>query len=337
MRKPLIIAALVAIPAALLLITNLALGQSANALVACSDFAFSTEEDFITQGPLPPDGSPVISDGDLLGPNHTVCMRNAQLLRTFQVPQDLGLDAVDILDVERELVAFSTELNSPTGGFSAGDLLTTHGAVVPNQALTFLFGVRGLDVGLDGIQFVGNLRNISALLEEARTFGRAGYLKEPGTFAQQLRQHSVDLWFSIEGTHQIPDGPKILDGDLLSALEGKFVIRIEDLLPPSVPAGIPQRGVDFGLDAVAAPRSGDRAQIRFSTEILYRGEPAFNDGDILKQGGGIELPAHSLIAPFEPRADFMGTDALYMRFEAPATERPSFLPLLYRLRRFLGL
>jgi len=331
------LAALVAVPAVLLLITNLALGQGAGSLAACKDFAFSTEEDFITQGPLPPDGDPHISDGDLLGPNHTVCMRNIQLLRTLQVSNDLGLDAVDIVDVERELVAFSTELNSPFGSFSAGDLLTTQGAVIPNQALTFGFGVRDLDLGLDGIQLVGNPRDISALLDAARTFGRAGYLKEPGTFAQQLRQHNVDLWFSIEGTHQIPDGARIVDGDLLSVRDGSFVIRIEDLLPNTVPAGIPQRGVDFGLDAVAAPRSGDLAQIRFSTEILFRGEPAFNDGDILKQGDGIETPAGDLVAPFEPRADFLGTDALYMSFGMPVEERPSFLPLLYRLRRFLGL
>lgn len=75
-------------------------------------------------------------------PNSPTGSRNVQLLRAFQVAPDLGLDAVDIVDVERELVAFSTELNSPTGSFSAGDLLTTHGAVIPNQALTFAFGVR---------------------------------------------------------------------------------------------------------------------------------------------------------------------------------------------------
>jgi len=337
MRKRLMIVAMVAVPAILLLITNLALGQSANTLTACRDFAFSTEEDFITQGPLPPDGDPLISDGDLLGPNHTVCMRNNQLLRAFQVSNDLGLDAVDIVDVDRELVAFSTELNSPFGNFSAGDLLTTQGAVIPNQALMFGFGVRGLDLGLDGIQFIGNVRDISALLDEARTTGRARYVEAPGIFAQQLRQHNVDLWFTIEGTYQIPEGAKILDGDLLSARDGLFVIRIANLLPNSVPAGIPQRGVDFGLDAVAAPRNGDRAQIRFSTEILYTGEPAFNDGDILKQGGGIEMPARDLVAPFEPRADFLGTDALYMSFGTPIQGRPSFLPLIYRLRRFLGL
>ncbi len=68
--------------------------------LACEGFAFSTEEDFLTQGQIPPDGNPIISDGDLLvrtssgGVN--VCARNRDLLAVFDSQVDLGLDAVDI-------------------------------------------------------------------------------------------------------------------------------------------------------------------------------------------------------------------------------------------------
>ena len=48
---------------------------------------------------------PYVSDGDLLSITGDVCARNADLLRAFDVKTDLGLDAVDILDVERRLVA----------------------------------------------------------------------------------------------------------------------------------------------------------------------------------------------------------------------------------------
>ena len=43
------------------------------------------------------------------------------------------------------------------------------------------------------------------------------------------------------------------------------------MYPP--PAGIPERGVDFGLDAVTKGESTE-----FSTEILYEGELSFTDG-----------------------------------------------------------
>ena len=98
----------------------------------CQDLAFSTEEDFVTWGPEPPDGNPVISDGDLLSSSAAagclICARNAELLAVFQVPFDLGLDAADVIDVEGALVAFSTELDSPNSSpegiqFTAGDLL----------------------------------------------------------------------------------------------------------------------------------------------------------------------------------------------------------------------
>ena len=125
------------------------------ALAACAKIAFSTEEDFITQGPEPADGNPIISDGDLLSPTGVVCARNYDLLHdAFDVDQDMGLDAADVLSVERYLVAFSTELDSPHGNFTAGDLLFTNGAVIPNEILTRKFQL-GYDIGLDAVHFVG--------------------------------------------------------------------------------------------------------------------------------------------------------------------------------------
>jgi len=82
-------------------------------------YFFSTEEEFITQGLEPPDGNPIISDGDLLGPGCVVFARNQKLLAIFKTERDLGLDAADVIDVERFLVAFSTELDDPQGRFTS--------------------------------------------------------------------------------------------------------------------------------------------------------------------------------------------------------------------------
>ena len=85
------------------------------------------------------------------------------------------------------------------------------------------------------------------------------------------------------------------------------------ILPASVPAGIVQRGIDFGLDALTTTRTPDRPSIRFSTEILYRGTQPFTDGDILRAAtGAVEVKHPDLVAPFEPYARFLGVDALHM-------------------------
>ncbi len=141
-------------------------------LPACAQWGFSTEEDFLTDGPLPADGNPIISDGDLLGRNHTVCARNRELLAKWDVAVDLGLDAVDIVDVERALVAFSTELDDPRGRFGAGDLLATNGAAIPNIVLLTKFQVSH-DMGLDGLQLIGSVPGIIGFLNRAAEISRA--------------------------------------------------------------------------------------------------------------------------------------------------------------------
>jgi hypothetical protein len=147
----------------LLMVTTPVNGESLSSLDACKDFAYSTEEDFLTAGPVPADGNPIISDGDLLNRYHTVCARNRELLSAWDIADDLGLDAADVLDVQRELVAFSTELDDPRGRFKAGDLLITNGAIIPNVALLSLFQV-GRDLGLDAVHFSALKRRSSPLL-----------------------------------------------------------------------------------------------------------------------------------------------------------------------------
>ena len=306
--------------------------QVSNQLAACAECAYSTEEDFITQGPLPPDGNPLISDGDLLSCQGAVCMRNADLLHVYDESQDLGLDAADVLDVERELVAFSTELNSTHGTFTHGDLLTTWGAIIPNQALLRLFQISA-DRGLDAVHFVGKIEAILAFHELAADTPREAWLTDPDLLVQELKAREIDIWFSIEGTELWASTVPILDGDLLSAATGQIVARNSTLLHASVPACIPQRGVDFGLDAVTAPRGGPWQGVRFSTEILYRGETAFDDGDVLWVADGVVKSSHDLYAPFEPEADFLGTDALYMHL----TEGHEFGFLSLILKFFKGL
>jgi hypothetical protein len=302
-------------------------------LSACQEFAYSTEEDFLSQGPTPPDGNPLISDGDLLSRNGVVCMRNRDLLRAWEVTADLGLDAVDIIDVERRLVAFSTELDDPGGRFKAGDLLTTNGAVIPNAALLTLFQV-GRDLGLDGLQLIGSDDKLIAFFLEAAQHDRSFWLG--GTLSQYLRRYGVDIWFSTEGTERTAAVTQILDGDLLSARDGIIVVSQAVLLPAAVPAGIPNRGVDFGLDAVATTRQGDRGLLRFSTEILYRKEPTFNDGDILRLGNGVEINHEDLVAPFEPKARFLGVDALYIRQPSPPLDFHIFFPWILKLFRLVA-
>ena len=77
MQKTIHILISVGLIAALLVIpSSMAIGEvGPAALNLCRDFAFSVEEDFVTHGPEPPDGNPIISDGDMLGLNCTVCAR----------------------------------------------------------------------------------------------------------------------------------------------------------------------------------------------------------------------------------------------------------------------
>ncbi len=315
--------------------TQLAYSQvGRDALAACAKAAFSTEEDFITQGPEPADGNPIISDGDLLSPDGIVCARNRDLVHdVFDVDQDVGLDAVDVLSVEDYLVAFSSELDSPHGNFTAGDLLATNGAVIANVALTANFQL-GYDIGLDALHFVGDPEQIVAFLDEVKGLSRDYWLQNPGALAGMLRQWSIDIWFSTEGTAPSVEQPVFLDGDLLSARDGVIVASNGLLLPPSVPAGIPTRGVDFGLDAFSS-RSREveitRERGLFSTELLYwpaAGGLSFTDGDALHFGDGIAYTNWDLIKAFEPRANDLGLDALYL---VPLGEAPECYAALTNL------
>jgi hypothetical protein len=314
-----------------------ALGQSPTLPAPCKELVFSTEEEFVTQGPEPADGNPILSDGDLLGvatlPSGAVscilCARNADLLgQTFDVSVDLGLDAVDVIDPEQFLIAFSTELASPNlGQFTEGDLLVTNGAIIPNQALTHKWQIP-YDLGLDAVHLVGKLEGIRAFLGDAAQISRDDWLKDPTLLGELLGERDVDIWFSTEGTWSPVGAVGFLDGDLLSARDGSTIASNGALLPAAVPGGIPDRGVDFGLDAVTADRLGSRTSILFSTEILYEGELAFTDGDVLRLDNGVVHANVDLINCFEPKASFLGLDALYASIRPPAFN--VYLPVVMR-------
>jgi hypothetical protein len=289
-----------------------------NALEYCREGAFSTEEDFVTQGPEPPDGNPIISDGDLLSMDGRICARNQDLTQQLDIQgEDLGLDAVDILDFSTYLVAFSTELDSSNvGQFTAGDLLFTNGGIVPNYALVEPFGIQH-DIGLDAVHFIGAQKDIESFVDIVLQTNYNGWGN--GLLQDVLARYNLDIWFSVEGTEWLVGAPSILDGDLLSAASGTVVASNAVLLDPSVPAGIPVGGVDFGLDAITSldvfAGEIDTGSIFFSTEILYRGDLTFTDGDILKSGNGVIRTNEDLVKQFEPKADFLGLDALW----APVT------------------
>lgn len=328
MRAHRVLPVILVIAGLLLVFVGVAQAQQPASLSDCADFAFSTEEDFLSQGPIPPDGNPLISDGDLLSATGRVCLRNRELLGKWGISVDLGLDAVDVVDVASGLVVFSTELDDPRGRFKAGDLLATNGTVIPNQALLTLFQV-GRDLGLDALQLIGKdealIRFFEFAAKQSREFWRENLIGA-------LREYDVDIWFSTEQTERQAAVRPILDGYLLSAATGAHVVTQLALLDPPIPADIPHRGVDFGLDAFASDRLGQRLTFRFSTEILYRPAPSFNDGDILRLGGAVEVPAGDLTTPFEPKARFLGLDALHVR--APGNRIS--LPLILKLLRQLG-
>lgn len=290
-------------------------------LGACRDGAFSTEEDFMMRGGEPFDGNPYISDGDLLSPSGQVCVRNQQLVRRFDVGVDLGLDGVDILDIGSALIAFTTSLDSPHGQFTAGDLLLTNGAIIPNQALVHPFGIRN-DVGLDEVKFIGAPDRIRQFADLAGNTPPDAWTGD--RLQSTLKELGVDIWFSIEGTRWDRQRP-ILDGDLLSAL-GTVVATNRDLLTPGAPAGLPSDGVDFGLDAFATARTAvdtarNASALLFSTELLHEGKTSFTDGDVLRQGGAVAATNGLLIAAFNPASKFLGLDALWFPFEIPGDPR----------------
>jgi len=295
-------------------------------LPACKDLGFSTEEDFAIK-----DGTQIVSDGDLLGPNAAICASNAELLAFWKEQVDLGLDAVDVVSVQQPaLVAFSTELDDPAGRFTAGDLLATNGTAIPNKVLLTKFQI-SRDMGLDGLQFIGPVQGIIGFLNRTAAISRAEWLASPGQLFDLLTAFKVDIWISTESTQMAGAvGAPILDGDLLSVGTGTTVVHQADFLPAVTPAGLPARGVDFGLDAVAASRTGDISTIRFSTEILYRGDKAFTDGDVLVKGDGIQIINNTLITPFGPKARFLGLDALHMNLDPVVQTRSGYLPQILK-------
>ncbi|MEM7029927.1 MAG: hypothetical protein AAF629_10215 [Chloroflexota bacterium] len=296
-------------------------GQEVNALAACEDLAFSTEEDFVTQGPLPPDGNAIISDGDLLGKNHAVCARNQMLLAHWGTLPDLGLDAVDVLDTEKGIVLFSTELNDPEDRFTNGDLLSLTGIVIPNSALLIQFDL-AMDLGLDALHMTGDSAAIAGFLNDVQQIPRETWLAQPTLLTDYLTEYSIDIWFSTEATAPDKSVVPFLDGDLLSARTGTVVMSQDQMLSVPIPAGLPNRGVDFGLDGVTSTRSEEPDNILFSTEILFREALAFTDGDILMLGGTIVTPHHDLVNPFEPAADFLGIDAFFQAQDGSDTSEP---------------
>ena len=195
-------------------------------------------------------------------------------------------------------------------------MLFTTGGVIPNLALVQPFGI-DYTIGLDGVQLVGDRERIIEFVSTLANAPRDALLRDPDLLRNLLEEYDIDIWFSTEGTFGDSRELKILDGDLLSVRTATIIANNGDLLPATVPAGLPNRGVDFGLDGVMALRPTDaeraKATVRFSTEILFEGEPSFTDGDLLAIGGGIVTKHESLVLPFFPAADFLGLDALSAR------------------------
>lgn len=308
----------------------LALGLSAASVSAqginlakCQGLWFSTSEDFLSQNRGAAPGGPIVSDGDLLtfvvGSGARICARNEDLLRQFDIAKfDHGLDALDQVVIKEDLViaAFSTELDSVNSAaqFTAGDLLFTNGAIVPNVALLAGFDLpRALNLGLDAVTIKGSLRDKRSLVDKLSNTNPQELRQNPGILREILEATKTDILFSTEGTPPEVQKPLFLDGDLLSAKNGMIVRSNADLLP-SLPAGLPVRGVDYGLDAYTPgyDRIEQQPLELFSIEINAR-KGVISDGDALTVGPGLYLRNHDLIMNFEPRDTDMGLDALAER------------------------
>ena len=278
-------------------------------LDGCEDVAFTVEEDFIPRNMgVIPDGVEYVSDGDLLGMRQ-ICARNQALLEPFGLGElgDLGLDAVDILDYERGIVAFSTELDAPEQILTGGDLLITTGAIIPNQIFVAFMDVP-YNIGLDAVHFIGEPDRLIEFAMEAAQFPRQDWSID---LMRELLEHfDLDILYSIEGTAgRFPD--LVLDGDVLSLRNMAVIFTHDTLFSPSIPAGIPNRGVDFGVDALSGPRRPSTRSLLYSTEIGYQARPPMSDGDVLSLGQGVVITNSHLLANYEPQTD-MGLDGLWM-------------------------
>ena len=297
--------------------TQPAFAQDIN-LAKCTGLWFSTEEDFVATKQKIPDGQ-VVSDGDLLEFDFAtgaarICARNQELLRRFDIQRfDHGLDALDRIDIDEKTViaAFSTELDSMHTQFSEGDLLFTNGIIVPNAALLAKFGIpRNFDMGLDAVEIEGSPQAQRELIAKLGGINRQQFLDNPDLLIDILNGTETDILFSTEGNAPDVQAPKLLDGDLLSAKNGTIARSNEDLLP-GLPAGIPSKGVDYGLDAYtpALDPITLKPMELFSIEIPAK-SATFSEGDILTTGPNIFLRNADLLAAFGPLDNDMGLDAL---------------------------
>ncbi len=291
----------------------------------CKGLWFSTSEDFRSRNQGASLGHDIVSDGDLLayvvGSGSYICARNEDLLRRFDIERyDHGLDALDqvVIDAEFVVAAFSTELDSmhSAAHFTAGDLLFSTGAIIPNQALLVNFNMpRSWNLGLDAVTIEGTPRGKRELLEKLSSTSRDQLLENPGILIEILEGTDTDILFSTEGTPPEVDKPQFLDGDLLSAKNGTIVRSNADLLP-ALPAGLPDRGVDYGLDAYTPAMDPiERVPVELLSIEINARDGFFSESDLLQVGPGIYLPSETLVQNFEPFDTDMGLDALAARFE----------------------
>ncbi len=201
-------------------------------------------------------------------------------------------------------------MDDPNNQFTAGDLLATNGAVIPNNALMVQFDQPPVNIGLDAVQFVGETENIIEFLNIVAERGRDFWQENPSALVEFMEEFGIDILFSTEGTGAFPEQPLLfLDGDLLSARNGSIVTANSNFLP-TLPAGLPQRGADFGLDAFTQDPI-EQVEYLFSTEIVsLEQQLTFTDGDVLQQGGSVLFKNPDLIREFDPVTTDLGLDAL---------------------------
>ncbi|MEZ4675482.1 MAG: hypothetical protein R2932_14715 [Caldilineaceae bacterium] len=199
------------------------------------------------------DGNPYISDGDVLGFSGVVCARN----KIYYPP----LPWAAIYPIWgwmrwRSSIFPATLLPSPPSSMIRRASLR---AAICSLRLAWRSPtwpsstpLASTTIGLDGVQFIGERERIIKFVNGLANVPRDAFLEAPERLRRLLEELDIDIWFSTEGTYGDARDPKILDGDLLSVRTATIIANNGDLLPATVPAGLPNRGVDFGLDAVVA-------------------------------------------------------------------------------------
>ncbi|MGC8742283.1 MAG: hypothetical protein ACP5T0_00190 [Verrucomicrobiia bacterium] len=249
---------------------------------------FSTESGF-TSANRDMSGSPA----DILSSTGSKIKSKADLIKNLNLqnpPQDLNVDALDIITNGIILFSFDSAVTSVTlGVINEGDVVSDAGEIIyRNEQLLSKFGFMPPTpaLGLDAIQVQDN--------------GEVLFSTRSDAFSEKL-------------------GAMIQNGDILSS-DGYIYRKNKTLLQQLQPS---EPGIDYGLDAFYI---WDNGEIWFSTKLGFNSSKVGTvlDGDLLSDSGYVVYKNLDLLSPFSPLEDLadFGLDALFIVTDLSVTTQP---------------